>query len=170
LSHNIHKYIYRSCFALNSGTLGAALEANLNGVRSIALNFSIYNYPNCTSLEISSACRLSVQLIQHLLRHWPAHVPQFSLNVPAIVTDQPVPVHLTTIHQNQYGSLFKCVDGQGKTFKFSPQIDEVLKAFEAKEGSDAWAVSNRFVSITPILPSYVTAENVDLKLQEFSQS
>lgn len=68
-------------FALSSGTIGGALEAAMNGLRSIALSYAFDSREHDLEV-ISAASRLSTRLVEKLVREWPEDVHLYSVNVP----------------------------------------------------------------------------------------
>ncbi|PNS18952.1 hypothetical protein CAC42_6047 [Sphaceloma murrayae] len=54
-----------ACFALSSGTLGAALEAAVTGYKAIALSFAFTGREN-RPVDVEAACRHSVRVVEHL--------------------------------------------------------------------------------------------------------
>ncbi|KAJ9610858.1 putative tubulin--tyrosine ligase pby1 [Cladophialophora chaetospira] len=68
-------------FALSSGTIGGAMEAAMNGVKSIALSYAFDSREHDIDI-ISQASRLSTRLIEKLAKQWPDDVHLYSINVP----------------------------------------------------------------------------------------
>ncbi|PSK42925.1 hypothetical protein B9Z65_6879 [Elsinoe australis] len=54
-----------ACFALSSGTLGAALEAAVTGFKAIALSFAFFNRENRPQ-DVAASCRQSVKVVEYL--------------------------------------------------------------------------------------------------------
>lgn len=69
---------------LSSGTVGAAVEGTLLGVKSIALSFPFFNgYNNWPEGEIQDACRVTLDLVRGIWKEWPAEGETvFNVNVP----------------------------------------------------------------------------------------
>ncbi|OZJ03578.1 hypothetical protein BZG36_03046 [Bifiguratus adelaidae] len=92
-------------YTLASGTIGAAMDAALCAKKAIALSFAFYDkdlHPD----KIRNSCDMAIQVIQKLWMEdkWPAN-GLFNINVPLVT--EACPVHMTTVHRNSYGSLFK---------------------------------------------------------------
>lgn len=68
-------------YIMSSGTVGAAMEGALCGVKSIGLSYA-YDDRNHVPAQIIEASRLSVKLIQHLWENWDAEAQLYSINVP----------------------------------------------------------------------------------------
>ncbi|KAG8631010.1 hypothetical protein KVT40_000150 [Elsinoe batatas] len=54
-----------ACFALSSGTLGAALEAAVTGYRAVAVSFAFTNRENRAE-HVEAACRVGVKVVEYL--------------------------------------------------------------------------------------------------------
>ena len=68
-------------FALSSGTLGGAMEAAVNGRKSIALSYAFDSREHDIEI-VTEASKLSVRLIEKFAREWPDDVHLYSINVP----------------------------------------------------------------------------------------
>lgn len=68
-------------YIMSSGTIGAAMEGALCGVKSIGLSYA-YDDRNHVPEQITEASRLSVELIKHLWNNWDAEAQLYSVNVP----------------------------------------------------------------------------------------
>ncbi|KAJ2344092.1 hypothetical protein GGF43_005534 [Coemansia sp. RSA 2618] len=186
-----------------SGTLGAAMEAAIDGKRSIALSFAFFNR-DISDDKADNACAIACSIISKL---WAAdawtQARVFNINIP-LVTDTNVPIYITRMGTSRFGSLYKrledveasgihpvtglrvkdrqvdssqltarqrqlrvavddaedaatdngdrsTVDGEdGATYVFSASV---AVETSAEEGTDAWAVHKRAVSITPLQPA-----------------
>jgi tubulin--tyrosine ligase len=74
-----------ACFALSSGTLGAALEAATCGVKSVAVSFAFFDKDSTHDPAlIQEACKHGVRIVEALVRDWPAggSVDLYTVNVP----------------------------------------------------------------------------------------
>lgn len=68
-------------YITSSGTIGAAMEGALCGVKSIGLSFA-YKDKTHNVEQIEKACEISVKLIQHLYNNWSEKAQLYSINVP----------------------------------------------------------------------------------------
>ncbi|CAO3631826.1 unnamed protein product [Cunninghamella blakesleeana] len=172
-------------YTLSSGTIGASIEATLCGKKSIALSFPFYSR-DFTSNQIQNACSMATDVIEQLYKkdNWPKN-GLFNVNVPLV--DGPCPIHLTNFHSTHYGSLFRPIhsdsstssssipieqqvrleseggnDQQRTIFKFSPDFRSLSQPMNVLSGSDAYAINNKCISVTPMIASYEVADlNVD---------
>jgi len=155
--------------------------------KAIALSFAFYRR-DFTAEQISNACLMAGNVVNHLLQHkWDPSIGVYNVNVP-VGDDKEVPIHVTNIHTNKHCSLFKLIpsptivpaatdDGgllemavrsalepdHGERFSFSAEKALVNPA-QPVRGSDAWAVNNRFISITPLKALFGIVEGLDLQL------
>lgn len=92
-------------FALSSGTLGAALEAAVCRVRSIALSYAFFSR-NHDPVIIREATAHSVRVIQALWDQWPAggdELDLYSVNVPLVEGVSGNKTVFTAMMQNYWG-------------------------------------------------------------------
>lgn len=77
-------------YNLSSGTVGGALEAATCGKRGIAVSFGSKDEQSAETVR--AAARLTVRVIEHLVRNWDDRVDVYNLNVPMRddVEDRPV--------------------------------------------------------------------------------
>lgn len=67
-------------YNLSSGTVGGALEAANCGKRGIAISFGSKDPQPAETIE--AAARLSVRVVEHLVRNWDERVELYNLNIP----------------------------------------------------------------------------------------
>ncbi|KAK9237643.1 tubulin-tyrosine ligase family-domain-containing protein [Lipomyces kononenkoae] len=181
-------------YILSSGTVGAALEGALCRIPSIATSFA-YNSPILEPEHTTTACRLAVRLIKFLYETWPKDgtVDLYSINIPlnAELSDK-TKVMYTDIRENRWGSAFEYIEDtvlrsptgelveiadqvqpeiekeSGKLqFRWKPNLKAVnMGDMDIPEGSDAWAITQGYVSVTPLKASYqgVAGYTGELKL------
>ncbi|KAJ1742282.1 hypothetical protein LPJ78_002732 [Coemansia sp. RSA 989] len=166
---------------MSSGTLGAAMEAAMLGVRSLALSFAFFNH-DISSDKVENACQISTNIL-HKLWHKDAWKstgsPLFNINIPLVLNPHP-PIYITTMGQSHIGSLYVKesrsykqsylsvavddaqvqnagsgdheMDGKdGDAFRFS--VAGTRSETDAVLGTDAWAIRKKAVSITPLRPA-----------------
>ncbi|KAI8139605.1 survival protein sure-like phosphatase/nucleotidase [Fennellomyces sp. T-0311] len=166
---------------LASGTIGAALEAVTCNQKAIALSFAIFSR-DFSKDKIQCSIEMGTDVIRRLYyaNEWPEY-GMFNVNVP--LSNEKRPVYLTTFHKGSYGSLFKPVEDKkpaaakesvdsgdqaeldvrdeaegheqgGTVFRFAPDFRILGFLKDAEPGTDAWAIHNRYVSVTPMVASY----------------
>ena len=157
-------------FALSSGTIGGAMEAAMNGLRSIALSYAFDSREHDINI-ISQASRLSTRLIEKLVKQWPHDVHLYSINVPLRDGVEKNTILYTEMLQNRWiGSSFTELpeeaddkdpneeeriirdasetNGTGapvprrahRKFKWSPNFADVRKSVNDAGRGDGWEV------------------------------
>ncbi|KAI9022616.1 survival protein sure-like phosphatase/nucleotidase [Hyaloraphidium curvatum] len=147
-----------NAMTLNSGTVGAAIDAVLCGVRAVALSFAFYgrDFPEeWTRSAVDSA----VGIVGRLWDNWPedGKVDMFNVNIPLVPPPAP-PIHVTHIHKGHYGSLYKPVPstpGQPAAFKWAPTFHVPRR--EPEPGSDGHALQHRCISVSPMVANFECA-------------
>ncbi len=160
-----------SARTLSSGTIGAAIEGAIDGVRSLAISLSIpieYRdrktdfYTPKHNHYFENAAKISAKVTGILLQKSFRDVDCFSLNIPfeATVT---TPLEITTLFNTRYGRLFH---KSGKRFIHrTPPI----QFKNMGEQTDLKALSEGKISLTPMNISFCSVQllpNVEQVFQE----
>jgi 5'-nucleotidase len=99
---------------LSSGTIGAAIEGSIDGVRSIASSLSIplalrnknIDFYNSKSYPLfENAARITTKVTTIIMNRAFDSVDLFSLNIPFHATVD-TPLEITTLFKTRYGRLF----------------------------------------------------------------
>ncbi|KAI8368516.1 survival protein sure-like phosphatase/nucleotidase [Blakeslea trispora] len=147
---------FSNLFTLASGTVGAAIEGALNKKKAISISFCFSNkQPEC----IQNCCETASDIIQHLYQldiPWPP-LGLFNVNIP--MTEDKRPVQITKFYNTHYGPVFK--QNENGCFSFKPDFSNTHQD-QGTEGTDQWALMNKYVSITPMIASLQTASVDDL--------
>jgi 5'-nucleotidase len=151
---------------LSSGTIGAAIEGSIDGVKSVASSLSIpiamkdnktdfYHPKNYYLFE--NAAQITTKVSSIIIDKVFEGVDLFSLNIPFDATMN-TPLMVTTLFKNRYGRLFH---RNGNTFVHqTPPIE--FKNMD--EHSDLRALHDNKISLTPMNISFAphdTANSVD---------
>ena len=141
---------------LSSGTIGAAIEGSIDGVRAIASSLSIpmtmrdnntdFYHPKNYPL-FDNAAQITTKVASIIMNKAFDGVDLFSLNIPfdATVT---TPLQITSLFKTRYGRLFH---RNGDTFHHStPPIQ--FKNMEEK--TDLKVLSDNNISLTPMNISF----------------
>ncbi len=123
-----------------SGTVSAALEGSLHGIRAVA--FSLNNHDATTVEDYRVASQVAQQVVEWVLeRQFPLHTI-LNVNIPSgdaikglRITRQGIREYLDALEND--GSVFRIVGDPP-----AGRLDEV--------GTDLWAIDNNYVSLTPI--------------------
>jgi 5'-nucleotidase len=126
-----------------SGTVTAAMEGVISGIRSIAVSLDSFQGPDF-GFAARMAARFAVQLHNSDL---PAET-LLNLNVPAVPEADIRGIYLTRLGRRVYrDEVIKRQDPYGRNYYWiGGQAPEAV----LEEGTDVWAVANKYVSLTPI--------------------
>jgi 5'-nucleotidase len=143
---------YGLAFLLSSGTIGAAIEACLAGLRAVAISMAIpadgYGLSGAHRAEllgerVDTVAVIAADIVADLIgEEFPAGIDLFSVNLPAEATVRTARV-VTSVTRCRYGSIF--VPG--------PEGDYLhrFSAIEAiADGGDMAVVDSGKVAITPL--------------------
>jgi len=147
---------------LSSGTIGAAMEASIEGVKSIGASLQIpyeikktmdlYDEKNYYIFE--NAATIVVKLIQVLIeKDFGEDVDLFSINIPFDATLKSE-IEIAKPFKDPYGQLFHQKDNY--FFHITPQLEYK----NLKDGTDLKALSEGKISITPVSLSLVSKNSL----------
>jgi len=164
-------------FALSSGTIGAAMESSLCGVKAIAVSFAHFSQTKDWEI-IRKATELTVKLCLHLYDNWSVEADIYSINIPLIEGLPHLKILYTTMLRNKWGSCFTLADSnipeanekeeslrqeknvehsvtKPSQYVWSPPFRKVQDSVDnAPPGNDGWAISNHMVSVTPLKAAF----------------
>ncbi|MFL2781384.1 MAG: 5'/3'-nucleotidase SurE [Rhodospirillales bacterium] len=129
-----------------SGTIGAAIEATLFGVPSIAMSQEYNDAELIDEWGISRKYGAKI-LKKLLLSNWPKDV-LININFPCVSSDQNVDIEITREGRQKIGDevIEQCEDNQIRSF----WIGKKKKSNSFINGTDLAAIKNGNISITPI--------------------
>jgi tubulin--tyrosine ligase len=95
-------------YIMSSGTVGAAMEGALCGVKSIGLSYA-YQTKTTDVQQVIAASKLSVKIIKHLYDNWNSEAQLYSINVPLYgeLTVDKATIVYTEIFDNLWGASFQ---------------------------------------------------------------
>ena len=128
---------------LYSGTVAAAVEGAFFGLTSIAVSLEYSEHPN-----FDQAAELAGAVIAQILQQ--NHVPGslFNVNLPDLAAGDPVGIRVVPQGLARYQEGFeRRIDPRGRTYFWS-KVEYVPGTDE--EDTDLTALSNRFVTVTPL--------------------
>lgn len=143
----------RNCTALyimSSGTVGAALEGALCGIRAIGLSYA-YTVKGAHDIkQIRKAAELSVKLFKHLYDNWNDHVDLYTINMPLCDSlSDSTKILYCPVLENRWKSSFAppSQNHNGQThFKWSPDFQAVAQTVKDSEpGNDGWVVDHEMI-------------------------
>jgi len=133
-----------------SGTVAAAMEGVRSGIPSVAVSFDVGIDPR-TDSDYSLAARFAARLAAFLLEENP--LPKgilLNVNVPVVPPGRHPEVKLTRLGGQAYKNyLVTGKDPRGRSYYWITG-DPLTAVPPEEEGTDIWAISNGFISITPI--------------------
>lgn len=129
-----------------SGTVAAAMEGAINAVPSIAVSLDANHHGQ---IDFSAAAEMAVDIAQRVLLNTLPQDSFLNVNVPHLPRAELRGIRITRLGKRIYrDALVERQDPSGKAYYWiggeppTGVIDE--------EGTDVWAVANRYVSITPV--------------------
>ncbi|KAJ2079876.1 hypothetical protein H4R24_003475 [Coemansia sp. RSA 988] len=117
---NLGSNVANTC-AMASGTLGAAMEAAIDGKKAIALSFAFFNR-DISNDKVQNACRIACSIIEKL---WEADAWKssktsvFNINIPLITNPEP-PIYITKMGTSRFGSLYTRLEDVDKSSIINP--------------------------------------------------
>lgn len=143
---------------LYSGTVAAAMEATILGIRSLAIS-----YTGDSPEALDDWQPVLVDLLRQLLLR--SDFPKetlLNINLPAIRPDQVQGIRVTTLGRREYvGSITRATDPNGREYFW---IGGGRPKWWGPDGSDFRAIHEHFVSVTPLhldLTNYRLLEELD---------
>lgn len=128
---------------LYSGTVAAAVEAAFFGYRSIAVSINRYS-----DQKFETAANWMKTLIDNDIQSLIHPYEILNINFPNLDPDQIKGIRLTRMGHRKYYNFIRIIDEFEDGFSY--QIGGDNPVWDLEKGSDAEAVSEGFVSITPL--------------------
>lgn len=150
-----------------SGTIGGALEGVLCGKKAIAVSFAFYKGIEYTDSQVILASQRACALIRQIWDSWTPDlgVDLWNINVPILPLDASEPaIHMTEIQRITHGGFFSPVQSYStldgtpsrNAYRFAPQFPFGME--EPEDGTDAWAIDRKMISVTPIRATWNVVE------------
>jgi len=155
---------------LSSGTIGAAMEAAIDGLPAIAVSLQIpmtmrgkIDFYDAKSYPVfENAAKITVKLIKKINHRRFDDVDLFTVNVPFDATVD-TEVAVTTPYKKPYGRLFH--RNEGKYLQRTPPVEFT----DIQEGTDLQAINEGKISVTPISLS-LTPKNSSKHIEDAIKS
>ncbi|MFA5793307.1 MAG: 5'/3'-nucleotidase SurE [Candidatus Gracilibacteria bacterium] len=132
---------------LSSGTIGASMEASIDGVKSISVSIHIpegINNSDVDEIVFQNAAIITTNIIKLFIdKPLGENIDLISINIPFSARID-AEIEVTRPHRDPYGKLFHKTDDRYN--HISPPIDFSI----AKAGTDLRALAEEKISITPI--------------------
>jgi len=126
-----------------SGTVSAATEGTILGIPSMAISIDTFE-----SAHWETAGRVARLLVPLLYRHGLPDDTLLNVNVPNLPFDELKGIRITRMGRSRFVEWFdKRTDPRGNVYYW---MDGEMRLQENRSGSDIEALSNGYVSVTPI--------------------
>ncbi len=139
-----------------SGTVTAAMEGAIAGVPSIAVSMDSYQ-----DTDFTFAAQVAAQLAQQVAAHGLPPETLLNVNVPDVAEDEIAGMLITRLGSRIYNDeLVRRLDPKGHPYYW---IGGDAPGGVLEEGTDLWALANKYVSIAPLqldLTDYALMERV----------
>jgi len=127
-----------------SGTVAAAMEANLMGIPALAVSLATYG----PTSYFPDAARVTVQVVQEMIRKGLPADTFLNLNVPALPFSEIKHPLITRQGKRSFvGKIVDKTDPRGRKYYW---IGSEEPSFQDDEGTDFNAVGNGHASLTPL--------------------
>jgi 5'-nucleotidase len=126
-----------------SGTVAAAMEAVIFGIPALAVSLDSYQ-----DRDFAYAARFAACLVRFVRERGLPPNTFLNVNVPAVPQEKIAGVKITCLGKRVYsGKLVERQDPRGRNYYW---IGGEPPSGVPEEGTDIWALSNNYVSITPL--------------------
>lgn len=126
-----------------SGTVAAAKEAAFLGYKSIAVSLTSYS-----DQQFATAAHWLVKMLSNEIAEVISSNQVLNINVPNLPIDVIKGLRLTTTGHRKYYNFLKLISEEHDSFTY--MIGGDLPVWEQLKGTDAEAVSEGYISLTPI--------------------
>ncbi|MBI5030766.1 MAG: 5'/3'-nucleotidase SurE [Chloroflexi bacterium] len=129
-----------------SGTVAAAMEGAINGIPSIAMSIDANHRGD---IDFSPAAEMAVRIARRVLEQGLPQDTFLNVNVPDIPLTETRGIRITRLGTRIYrDELIERQDPAGKSYYWIG--GEPPSGMIDVEGTDVWAVAQRFISVTPV--------------------
>lgn len=127
-----------------SGTVSAAMEGAITGIRSFAISVTSHT----THIDYTTAASFAVDLAKILCRHELPESTLLNVNIPDLPASEIKGIQITRQGKRRYsGQLEKRTDPMGRDYYW---LGGDLPVDTLEEGTDVRAIREGWVSITPV--------------------
>jgi 5'-nucleotidase len=144
--------------AIHSGTVGGAMQGHHRGLPSLAVSLASMEFDH-----MPAAAAVGARIAGRL---WDSGNAAFlNVNIPNRPLSELNDLQVTRMAQTSVQSLIEEVDESGRITRRLVHRDD----FRVQEGTDAWAVRNGIISVTPIHTDLTAHHVLDSTLALFSE-
>jgi 5'-nucleotidase len=126
-----------------SGTVAAAMEAAFFGYKAIAISINAYK-----DQKFDTAAKWMVNMLQHGIIDILHSNQVLNINIPNIPYEHVKGIRLTSTGHRKYYNFLKLVEENENGFSYL--IGGDLPVWEKQKGTDAEAVEENYISLTPL--------------------
>ena len=139
---------------LYSGTVAAALEAMFLGYRSIAVSLTSY-----TDQRFKTAAHYMKKLLQNNVYELIVGHEILNINIPNVEIPEVTGIKITKLGHRHYQDFVKeRIDAEGRKTYF---IGGDIPHWSYEKDTDAAAVLDKYISITPVFPDFTKRDSFD---------
>ncbi|MDP2172799.1 MAG: 5'/3'-nucleotidase SurE [Candidatus Cloacimonadaceae bacterium] len=128
---------------LYSGTVAAAVEASFFGHKAIAISINSY-----TDQRFETAAAWMVKLLDMGIEHLISPREILNINVPNVPPEAIRGIRLTRVGHRKYYNFIKIMDQFEDGFSYRIGGDQPI--WDLQKGTDAEAINENYISITPL--------------------
>ena len=144
--------------AIHSGTVGAAMQGHHRGMPSVAVSLA-----SAEETHLADAAAVGARVVATL---WASGQSQFlNVNVPNLPLAELTQMQVTRMAQASVERMIEEQDERGVIRRRLEHRDD----YRVSEGTDAWAVRNGIVSVTPIHTDLTAHHDMDNALALFGE-
>ncbi len=138
-----------------SGTVTAAMEATLSGIAGVAVSLDS-NRTHAKPLDYGPAARVAASIVRQINSAGLPNGTLLNVNVPYVPLTEMRGIAITRQGQRVYrDALVERQDPRGRKYYW---IGGDIPTGVADEGTDFWALSEKMVSITPLMMNLTAAD------------
>ena len=139
-----------------SGTVAAAMEANLMGIPALAVSLATYG----PSTHFTDAAQVALQVARQITMHGLPADTFLNLNIPNLPFNEIRPTVVTRQGKRSFvGKIIDKTDPRGRKYYW---IGSEEPSFQDDEGTDFHAVGNGHASLTPLHLDLTNHRSLDI--------
>ncbi len=139
-----------------SGTVAAAMEANLMGIPALAVSLATYG----PSTHFTDAAQIALQVARQIIQHGLPSDTFLNLNVPNLPLSDIKPIMVTRQGKRSFvGKIIDKTDPRGRKYYW---IGSEEPSFLDDEGTDFHAVGTGHASLTPLHLDLTNHRSLDI--------
>ncbi len=145
----------------SSGTVGAALEASIHGIKSVCASYCTLSFEE-PSDDLERAGKILSELVEILLsKGFPHEIDLLSLNFPIKFKG---PIKLTRLAKSSYPDVFEEISPNRYVWRSWD-----MELYRGEQASDVLAIMERAISLTPISLERLSSIPFDQRLVDITR-